>query len=225
MSVADTILANLQAVNTERATRAADPQLGRSARKVRHYQSERMRLTHADLLSDARTRPAAVFFLEQLYGTQDFVERDAQFERIVPTIVRLFSGEVARTVAHLAELHALSERLDTAVARQLPLVSDQTPFPEIYRQAWQRVGEPHARERQVELVETVGRALLHYTQHPSLGKALKFMRLPARAAGLSALQSFLETGFDTFARLPDAAGFVRTIVARERLEMARLFST
>jgi subtilisin family serine protease len=52
----------------------------------------------------------------------------------------------------------------------------------------------------VALVGLVGQALVRYTTHPTLGRMLKMMRLPARAAGLSALQTFLETGFSTFGR-------------------------
>ncbi|MFN9506136.1 MAG: FFLEELY motif protein [Rubrivivax sp.] len=220
-SLSDTILGHLQGVRQERALREAEPELGHRAQQIREYQAERLRSTHADLLGQEQTRPAALFFLDQLYGTQDFVERDAQFARIVPAIVRLFSAEVGTTVAHLAELHALSERLDSAMARALP--DSSLASREAYETAWRVVGLREQRERQLDLVEIIGRALQHYTQHPSLGRALTLMRFPARAAGLHALQQFLETGFDTFARLPSPAAFMQTIVTRERSEMHRLF--
>jgi hypothetical protein len=227
VSPIDHILSHLQTVQAERAARRADAALQARAHWVRAYQAQRLRHTHADLLADPRTREAALFFLDELYGTQDFVERDAQFAKIVPAIVRLFSAEVSRTVGHLAELHALSERLDTAMARALP-----SPWPPVlsqaataYAQAWQTVGEAATRHRQVQLVDTIGQALERYTRHPSLGKALRLMRLPARAANLGALQRFLEAGFDTFARLPEPEHFMRTIVAREQAEVNRLFSS
>jgi hypothetical protein len=221
VSLSDSILGHLHTVRQERALREAEPELGQRAQLIRHYQAERLRRTHADLLGQAPTRPAALFFLEQLYGTQDFVERDAQFARIVPAIVRLFSAEVGNTVAHLAELHALSERLDTAMARALP-DSGVVSAP-AYDMAWRRVGQREQRVRQLDLVHIIGQALQHYTRHPKLGRALKLMRFPARAAGLHALQQFLETGFDTFARLPSPEVFMQTIVMRERREMHRLF--
>ena len=62
------------------------------------------------------TRGAARFFLDDLYGPRDFSERDAQFARIVPALVRLFPHEIVGTVQALAALHALSERLDSAMA-------------------------------------------------------------------------------------------------------------
>ena len=42
------------------------------------------------------------------------------------------------------------------------------------------------------------------------------MRKPARAAGLGALQDFLERGFDAFRRMKGAREFLATIDARER---------
>jgi hypothetical protein len=56
---------------------------------------------------------------------------------------------------------------------------------------------------------------------------LKMMRAPASAAGLGALQRFLECGFDTFramARRPDGAEkFLETIQTRESALIALLF--
>jgi hypothetical protein len=215
------ILANLQAVEHERTLRAAEPELGRRARAVRIWQAERLRSTHADLLQAEDTRAAAGFFLEQLYGAEDFVERDAQFARIVPAIVRLFSAEVCGTVARLAELHALSERLDTDMARAL---ENERLDADLYRVAWRAVGQPQAREQQTRLAHDIGLSLVRYTRHPKLGMALRLMRMPARASGLQALQRFLETGFETFGRLPDPQGFVLTICQREREHVAALFA-
>jgi hypothetical protein len=51
------------------------------------------------------------------------------------------------------------------------------------------------------------------------------MRFPARAAGLSALQSFLESGFDTFRKLHGADEFLSQIENRERSLAASLFGS
>ena len=50
------------------------------------------------------------------------------------------------------------------------------------------------------------------------------MRGPAQAAGLAALQQFLERGFDTFRSLRGAAGFLQTVAERERAQAMRLFN-
>jgi hypothetical protein len=50
------------------------------------------------------------------------------------------------------------------------------------------------------------------------------MRKPAQAAGLDALQSFLEQGFDTFRAMRGAEPFLATIGEREQALAASLFS-
>jgi hypothetical protein len=50
------------------------------------------------------------------------------------------------------------------------------------------------------------------------------MRGPAAAAGLGALQGFLERGFDTFRDMSGAEVFLSTIASRERALAARLFA-
>ncbi|MCL4699742.1 MAG: hypothetical protein KJ023_22235 [Burkholderiaceae bacterium] len=107
MSDADAILASLAEVARERQRRAADPALGERVRALKQHQQQRLRGTHADLLASPRYRQSALFFLEELYGPADFVQRDAQFARVVPAITRLFPREVVGTVLALAQLHAL----------------------------------------------------------------------------------------------------------------------
>ena len=215
------IVSRLDAVASERRLRAGDATLASRSRAVREYQARRMRQTHADLLASPTTRAAALFFLGELYGEQDFLERDAQFRRVVPALVRLFSAQVVQTVDQLAELHALSERLDTRMAQAF---AGEPPLDDArYAQAWRTVGEPGSRTRQIELVGHIGEALVLHTRHPTLGRALRMMRLPARAAGLLSLQGFLERGFDTFAAMPDPQGFLDTVCTREARHAAQLF--
>ena len=51
----------------------------------------------------------------------------------------------------------------------------------------------------------------------------KMMRAPASAAGLSALQHFLETGFDAFAQMGSADEFLQRIEQRESEWLRLLF--
>ena len=113
------ILADLKAVAAERAARVVDPDMALRVQALKAYQQARFQRTYADLLATQRYGPAARFFLEDLYGPTDFSERDAQFERVVPALVRLFPREIVHTVATLARLHAMSESLDSEMARRL----------------------------------------------------------------------------------------------------------
>ena len=218
--IASRILQSLSAVEIERRRRAATPGLAGAVQALKAYQQQRFARTHAGLLAHPRYGRAANFFLGELYGPQDFTQRDAQFSRIVPALVRLFPADTAATVESLAAVHALSERLDTAMAIHL---QGTAPAPASYVRAWQGTGEAQARARQVELVMHVGEALDRHTRSVVLRASLKAMRGPARAAGMGALQAFLETGFDAFGAMRGAREFLAAIRARETALAKRLF--
>ena len=81
---ANEILEVLHGVDAQRARRSADPALATAVAALKRYQQERFRRTYADLLESPRFGDAARFFLEELYGPDDFTARDAQFARVVP---------------------------------------------------------------------------------------------------------------------------------------------
>lgn len=215
------ILQRLQAVAAERRRRAADSPLAARVQAVKHWQHARFESTYADALASSRYGNAARFFLDDLYGPTDFTRRDAQFERIVPGLVRIFPREIVQTVVALSELHALSEQFDTAMAAAVPGVDIDAAA---YGRAWRVVGQPDGRTRQIELMLQVGGALDRYTRMPLLRQTLRLMRGPARAMQLEALQGFLERGFDTFREMNGAREFLDMIARRERRLAERLFA-
>lgn len=218
---ARTILDQLAIVDLVRQRRASDAALADAVVRLKSYQRDRFARSYADLLSAPRFSAAARFFLDELYGPQDFSQRDAQFARVVPALVRLFPAEIVATVSTLAHLHALSETLDNEMARLLGSKALDGPA---YIAAWQAVGRADAREEQIALTLTVGHALDGLTRKAFLRHTLHLMRGPARAAGLGALQQFLENGFDTFRAMGGATLFLDQIAARERRLAAALFA-
>ncbi|RQP22941.1 hypothetical protein DZC73_17570 [Albitalea terrae] len=220
-SDAQTILGHLETVGEERARRDRDPGLDARVIALKTYQQRRFAKTYADLLPTDRYGPASRFFIEELYGPRDFADRDAQFARVVPALVRLFPREIIATVSALAQLHALSEQLDTETATHLESADALNAF--TYTRAWQAAGRRDDREKQIELTLQVGRSLDRLTRNPLLRHSLRMMRGPAKGAGLSDLQRFLETGFDNFKTMHGANEFLGTIEARERRLARDLF--
>jgi len=214
------ILTHLNEVSALRVTAALDSALSVRLAAVKSFQHARFAATYADLLATPRYRRAARFFLDELYGPHDFSKRDSQFARVVPALVRLFPVDIVQTVAALAELHALSESLDMAMAHQLPPGDVVWPG---YTAAWQSVGQLQGREQQIVLMLQIGGALDRFTRRPLLRQSLRLMRVPAAAAGLGALQTFLESGFDTFSEMRGAQEFLLTVAQRERALAASLF--
>lgn len=219
---ADRIRAQLATVSALRE-QAAGEGLAAAVSAVKRWQARRFRASYADVLGDRVQGPAARFFLEELYGDHDFAERDAQFGRIAGAIERLFPDAVSELAVDLAEMHALTESLDHAMASHWLAIGETEADTRRYVRAWRLTGRRDARDRQLAVVQHMGAELQRLTRSKSLFMALKMMRRPAQAAGLAALQQFLERGFAAFGALGDARVFLSTIDRRERHWIDALF--
>lgn len=217
---AEAIIELLNQVTLERRRRESVPRLHAMVAAIKRYQQQRFKHTYRDLLKSERYGAATRFFLDDLYGPRDFSQRDSQFVRVVPALVRLFPSEIVHTVETLARLHALSEQLDS----EMGLHVDSNEFAAAsYVSAWQATARRADRYLQIELTIAVGAALDRYTRRPVLRHSLKLMRGPAKAAGLGELQRFLESGFDTFKEMQGAKDFLGIIRTRERTLADALF--
>lgn len=225
---ADRLLQSLARVDAQRLRRREDGRLAEQVVRLKAFQQARLRLTYPDLLSHPTWGPAAHFFLEELYGPQDFAQRDKGLARVVPTLVRLFPRDVVATVDRLLQLHALSEELDSAMAEASAgdpsVAADATWTGERYGRSWRSVDRRADREWQIVTVVELGSQLDRLTRLPGLRQSLRLMRGPAQLSGLGALQSFLERGFDAFRAMGGAGRFLAVIDERERLWLEWLFS-
>ena len=217
----------LQAVAQLRQQHLADAPLANASSQIKRYQALRFQASYADMLQSPRYRTAATFFLHELYSDKDYAERDQQFARIASTMAKLFPQAVINTATALAEVHALTESLDDSMARQW--LESQTSEPGMgqharYIHCWRRAADAPARHRQLVVVLELGRQLSSLTRKPGLRTLLRLMRQPAATAGLSALQGFLETGFDAFAHMRGAEEFLTLIQQRETEWIASLFT-
>jgi hypothetical protein len=209
----------LKLVAAERQAAKREPALLAARIALKRYQSGRLGETHADLLANPNTHDAALFFLEELYGAHDLSQRDVDLERIIPTLQKMLSYESLHTITEAIVLDALSERLDTAMARVLGTEFTDGMYIAAYRTATTR----EERERQLDLVQELGDSLCSLVKIPLLAVTLTIMKGPARLAGLGDLHEFLDTGFSTFKKMRAPKKFVETIVGRERQVMARIY--
>jgi hypothetical protein len=225
MNTAQTIRQAVAEVERLRAESRSLPDIAAAVSLLKRFQAHRFAGTYADLLVSPIYGAATRFFLEELYGERDYAERDAQFARIAGAVERMFPREVAATAEALARLHALTESLDHALARAVPLAAADDASG--YVRAWKVTGRRADRERQLETLVAIGGEMTRLTRLPGLRLMLKMMRAPAAAAGMTSLQRFLETGFDTFAAVTRARGgaerFVETIREREQRLLELLF--
>ena len=223
---ADDIHNALENVARFRQLRVGNAPLSAASAAIKRFQAQRFQATYPDLLQSQRYQTAARFFLAELYSDKDYAERDQQFARIASTIAKLVPQSVVNTAAALAEVHALTERLDDAMARAY-LALQPTGHSQIdaerYIACWRQVADPAARHHQLEVVLALGQSLNSLTRKPGLRTLLRMMRGPASAAGLASLQRFLEAGFDAFQTMHGADEFLKLIAVRETDWIQRLF--
>lgn len=223
LRLARLIQANQRLRDAQAAPANASPWLS----LLQRWQAKRLEASFGHFLERKDTRPAAEFFLSDLYGDHDVSARDAGVARIVPRLLRLLPEEFILTAADAIELGALSHALDLRMVERLirRRGSDaQKIDAATYAQAYRDCGLPRLRRRQIDLIIEVGHALDAAVRHPMLGRVLKLSRMPARMAGLWELQQFLERGFAAFACLGGAEEFLTTIERQEREVSRRLFA-
>ena len=193
---------------------------------LRRWQAARLAASFGDFLADPTRRPAAEFFLADLYGDRDFSARDRDAARVLPMMSRLLPDTLLRAATDAIELAVLSHALDLRMAEALATWRDaDAPLSdEDYIRAYRQIGLPRLRAHQIALILRVGQALDAAVQKHGVHKLLKAARIPAQIAGLSELQAFLERGFTAFGALGGAEGFLHDLGERERLVSRRLFA-
>lgn len=219
----DAVISNMQqqlrAVKAERQAAQHDPALLAARTALKNYQAARLSVTHADVLAAPETHDAAQFFLDELYSAKNLGQRDVDLERMVPAMQRILPLQPLQTIANAVVLDALSERLDTAMARQLGSNFSDADYAAAYRTVTSRA----EREQQLELISSLGISLCELVRIPFLSLTLNLMRGPAHLAGLGQLQHFLEAGFGSFRKISRPRPFVETIVAREQAILEQLY--
>jgi hypothetical protein len=221
--IAQRITQQLARVADLRASAKVDPKAADARRRFRAWQSERLARTHADLLASKRFGKAASFFLSDVYGANDPANRDEEVQRAVPTMIKLLTSGGLEIVADAIELDALSEDLDAemiaAIGRRVTSLNAAA-----YGRAYRKVGRRADRQRQIDLIRSLGHSLDLLAHRSFVAMSLTMMRQPAKLAGLSDLHSFLERGYASFRAMPNADEFIDLVVTREQALLDSLFA-
>jgi hypothetical protein len=200
---------------------AGDPAARERLAELQRWQSQRLLRSHADLRASARYRSAVEFFFQELYGGGDPRARDRDLKRVHRVMERLLPREALRAMMLAIELELLSQELDADVVRGLPRGPVTVAS---YAAGYRGAGRRPDRERQIELLGTIGSYLDHVVRKPIIHSLVRLARGPAHAAGFGSLQEFLERGLDAFEAMHGAGEFLSTIRDRELRCMDRLFA-
>jgi hypothetical protein len=202
-------LRRLARLHVELASNAA---LAARLGRLRAFQSARLGATYADLAEQPRYAAAIRFFRHDLYGSGGAGLRGLDFTRAVPAMRRLLPEEMMRLASRAIALNALTHDLDRMLLASLPCGAFTAAD---YCRAWRRSATPAARRRHIGLTCEVGAGLDRYVHRRVVRASLALMRRPARAAGLGALQEFLERGHAAFHGMGGADEFLTIIRRRE----------
>ncbi|MBS0578532.1 MAG: hypothetical protein JSR36_04635 [Proteobacteria bacterium] len=214
---AEQLLARKRALD---ACVSATPQFAARLGELRTWQGMRLARTYRDLRREPRYAAAVEFFLCELYGAQDFRQRDRDVTRAWSAFRRALPRAAVDILTRAIELEVLTTELDHAMAARL----SGTPITGVrYANAYRAVGQGALRRRQIQLAIAVGEALDRIVRYRWVGIALRAAHVPARAAGFGALQDFLERGFASFRRVHGAQALLTAIRERETQLMDALF--
>ena len=223
---ADLLLEQIQRGKAQRLKQDADSALASRLPLLRRWQSDRLSATYEDLLANKRYQPATAFFLSDLYGPDDFSRRDDDIERIFSTLVKLLPDYLICTAAYASELNALSAELDFALLGVLVGELDvrDTITEEAYAEAYRCCDNYGLRKHQIALLKMMGEDLNAIVFRPLVYNTVRMLKIPARLAGFSSLQDFLERGFKAFHHMQGADEFLDTIVGRETRILDRIYN-
>ena len=168
-----------------------------------------------DLYSKQGYKEAIDFIISDLAGA-NISARDRDLERAEPVITRMLPLRALETTASAAELNARVIAFNVGICQALQ-VDGKLPeriTEHDYQVASRKASSFDECVELVHLTTEIGRTLSSLVENPLLGRLLRVMRAPARAAGFAALQAFLETGFSTFQQIPDVDHFLDEIERR-----------
>lgn len=196
----------------ERQKVKENPTLSKAKKVLKDYQIQRLKSTHANLLSSPDTKEAAQFFLNEIYGSKDLSQRDADLEKLIPTMEKVFPAAALEVITNAIVLDALTETLDNKMASQLGESFTDEEYIKVYKEQTSK----EDRLKQIKLTESVGSSLCTLVNLPLIATTLKMMAFPAKLANLSEMHNFLNEGFYTFKKTKNPREFIHQLVEKEK---------
>ena len=210
----------LQSQNLEREI----DQLGlrNKVNALRQWQCSRLLFSYDSLYQKKQYRPAMDFFTAELYGPNDFTQRDEDIKKVLPLMERVLSEETIASFEIALKLNTLSYQLDFDLVRNLGDITNISN--EDYALAYRNCNNLEQRQMQLNLIEMLSGNLSGIANKTSIMMLLKLSRKPAKLAGLGELQSILEKGASAFRKIKKIEDFINPILQGEKEIMQNLFS-
>lgn len=188
-------------------------------RAVQAWQCKRLLVSHQHMYLQRRFKPAVEFFVNELYGPNDFSQRDQDIARVVPKMSTFLPQKALQSLASALHLNTLSFELDFDLAKQLVNIEIDR---DTYADAYVSCDNFANRQQQIEYIRTLGNDLADVVKMKGISSLLFISRKPAKMAGVLALHEFLEKGFKSFKNLGNVDDFITPVVNKEHEIMQQL---
>ncbi len=194
---------------------------------VQQWQKQRMCHTHQGLF--ARYPDMARYFLNRLYGGQDFGVLAAQIERVIAKaqrVEKLLPENTIRTGILGIELSVMAIELDEAVARWwLEHRPDEAqPTGALMQQAYRALGQDRLRHQQMDMLDQLASRLDQFVRSFMVQSVFKMVKGPMHKHGMGDLHDFVGEGFAAMKPLKSARDFIGVFTAAERALIDRVHS-
>ncbi len=212
MSAADELKLYTERSNELHAEYSGDPLLQQSYPAFIEWQLNYMLQYFGDMQRTPDQAAAVAFIVSDLAGVE-IDQRDRDFARVLPLMIRMLPDSALAGAAVAMRLNAKVLEINMAISRQLAdsNTSNTNITEQDYAQACRHAASYDECMDLVKITTQLGRQLEEVVRIPMIGFMLKAMRHPSRIAGFGALQEFLETGYTRFAALNDVDSFLREI--------------
>ncbi|OUY08887.1 FFLEELY motif protein [Acinetobacter populi] len=198
-----------------------NPILAQRLHDVQLWQKQRMQNTHADFFKQPEHQLMAAYFLNRLYGAEDFNQLAFQIRRLVDhvhIVEKVIPASALKTGDAGVELARLSIQLDEDIAKHL-LAHYPENYPlndDIMRQAYLDCDQANARYHQMELLELLGEKLDLYVRSRMVKTAFKLSKKLAYHYKVDPIYDFIDEGFKAMQPLDSAQKFVGVFTSKER---------
>jgi hypothetical protein len=188
-------------------------------RAVQAWQCKRLLASHQQMYQQKHFKSGVEFFINELYGPNDFSQRDQDIARIVPKMSKFLPEKALQSLASALHLNTLSFELDFDLAKKLV---DTEINRDTYAKAYTSCDNLVNRQQQIDYIRILGSDLADVVKMRGIASLLFISRKPAKMAGVLALHEFLEKGFTSFKNLGNVEDFIMPIVNKERQIMQQL---
>ncbi|TCM70933.1 hypothetical protein EC844_101207 [Acinetobacter calcoaceticus] len=188
---------------------------------AQHWLKERIKDTHHDLFNQPEHQLMAKYFINRLYGGEEFDDLAVQIERLLKyahKAEKFFPDTAIQTGLKSVGLAVLAMQLDEQIAVQLlkDYPAEQVIDDEMMRLTLIKLDQEQARQQQLQLLDELGISLDKYMRSFMMHTAFKMCKGMAIKHRFELMYDFIGEGFIAMKPMKSAAKFIHRFCVQEQ---------